>query len=312
MERKEDKARVYNEVGNKKRHETSDGWDACARRMCCSGKDGTRSIMKRRFLFFITASFMALSALTFLSSTMYLTVSKTQWERARCKIASVTWRDDLYDVRLSNYTDPVFVDTGLNFYDYNGTLIRLDETESNDTGNGKETKEENPKRLQVKGWYYEVKVKYGNVFFHGAIKDPSEVEIIPPIYSPGETRDCLCVIERLRSEVTLQQDTYEKYLEYVKSEKTDARGGSGGGAINSSKMSDVFEELDEDADDVYFVIAVVWPSVNVFLSDHSFERPLQYAMVAISLVSLALSLFVLRISKRYYVPDRETKVEYIA
>ena len=223
------------------------------------------------------------SALLAVSSTFYLSIVETEWVYAQCYVSRVTWKPDLYDIYLSNVTNPVFVDSNRSSTNVNST--------ANDT------LPLHPTKLQVKGWFYLVNVKYKNMYFHGAIRDPSETEMIPPIYEEKRVYECLCMIEKLRSEIAFQKNTYEKYVAYMKKKQEE-----------EGKSIDDYVGANYNEDDyIFFVVATMWPKIDAFSENHDIEKTIKITLVTASLAMLLVSIVMLKVFYSYYVKDGESE-----
>jgi hypothetical protein len=158
----------------------------------------------------------------------------------------------------------------------------------------------------VKGWLYLVDVKYKNMYFHSAIRDPSETEMIPPIYEKGRVYDCLCMIEKLRSEITFQKDTYEKYLAYMK-KKQEQEGKSSTDYVYGSDDDD-----DDDDENIFFVVATTWPKIDVFSENHEIEKTVKIILVSVSLIMLLVGIIMLKVFYSYYINDGDPDYTHVS
>lgn len=260
---------------------------------CCIDDKGGVScpghlIFKKKCLFVTIVTFIVFSALVSISSMYYLSIVETEWIMGQCYVSHVEWKSNLYDVYISTN------DTSRSFY----TTIKND-TISNTTN----TNETFPiVILQVKGWSYNVKVKYKNMFFKSVIRDPSETEAIPPLYEEGNVYDCLCMVEKLRSEITFQQDTYEKYIAYLKKKQEQDND-------DGKSLSDYVYDSDDIDDDIFFVIATTWPKIDAFSENHETEKRIKIMLVTISILMLLISVIMLKVFYSYYVKE-EGDAEY--
>jgi hypothetical protein len=137
------------------------------------------------------------------------------------------------------------------------------------------------------------------MYFHSAIRDPSETEMIPPIYEKGSVYECLCMIENLRSEITFQKETYEKYLAYMKKQREKEGKPTSGYAYD--------DDDDDDSDEnIFFVVATMWPKIDAFSDNHEMEKMVKITLVVSSLLMLLISIVMLKIFYSYYVTDGES------
>lgn len=266
---------------------------------CCFNRNGHLAcpgqlIFKKKCLFLIIVFSIIFSALFAASSTFYLSVVETEWVYAKCHVSKVSWKPDLYDIYLSNFTDPIF------------TINKTMTNKTNDVANLNATDPiALPTKLQVKGWLYLVDVKYKNMYFHGAIRDPSETEMIPAIYEENGIYDCLCMIEKLRSEITFQKETYEKYLAYMKKHQEEDEGKSGSEYIYDDNGGDVDENI-------FFVVATMWPKIDVFSENHEIEKTIKIILVSISLIMLLIGIIMLKVFYSYYINDGEPDYTHVS
>jgi hypothetical protein len=213
-------------------------------------------------------------------------VIETEWVTAKCQVMDVSWKSDLYDIYLirndsatkNNDTTIVAFET----MNVNDTIMNEDDTNSSISV-----------KLQVKGWLYAVKVQYKNMLFSSAIRDPSETEMIPPLYAKGSVHECLCMVEKLKSEVALQKDVYERYLAYMK-------------RLQEKEGKSFLEYIyDEDAVDenIFFVMATTWPKIDAFTEDHEMEKKIKIVLVVASFGALLVGLVLLKIFYSHYVDD---------
>ena len=219
----------------------------------------------------------------------YLSVVETEWVYGQCYVSSVTWKPDLYDVYVTNDTIPVFeIDSNVTDTEPGGKNANGDnETFDNDTDASF-----HPVVLQVKRWSYIVKVKYKNMYFKSIIRDPSEAEAIPPMYEKDRVYECLCMVEKLRSEIAFQQETYEKYVAYVKKKQEQ----------DGKKVID-YLYYDDVSDDIFFVVATMWPKIDTFAENHETEKKIKITLVASSLIMLFISIVMLKVFYSYYVKE---------
>lgn len=261
---------------------------------CCMNRQGNLAcpghlMFKKKCLFLVIVASILFSALFAISSTFYLSLVESEWVFAQCHVSKSDWRSDLYDIYLSNVTNPIFVTNGT--IDINNTYI------TNDTLPSKPTK------LQVKGWLYYVNVKYKNMYFSSVIRDPSETEMIPPIYETNQVYECLCMVEKLRSEIAFQKETYEKYLTYMKQQREK----------EGKSISDyVHGVYDDDENDIFFVVATMWPKIDTFSYNHEMEKTVKITLVASSFLMLFVGIIMLKIFYSHYVTDGEPDYAHVS
>lgn len=238
----------------------------------------------------------------------YLSVIETEWVTAQCYVRDVTWKTNLYDVYVKNYTDVIFSPPPTHpSTDQNDTEPGENDTITTPVSSPPSSSSPSPPSpvlLQVKGWYYAVEVKYKNMYFKSIVRDPSETEAIPPLYEEKNVYDCLCMVERLRSEIAFQRDLYDKYVAYVKKQR-EIEGGEEDGETNAgASLSDyVHYVYDDDEDEIFFVVATTWPKIDAFADNHETEKRIKIALVAASLGMLLISTIMLKFFYSHYVKE---------
>lgn len=279
--------------------------------------DVANNMIKKRCLFFSIICLLIFSILMTGGAISYLMTTEIEWVEAVCKVTDIIWYDDLYssyvfmiknqeltpdEQKEESIVEELFESIT------NETVFNALRSPSSEITFGKNNSIGNdsmvlnskikPIVIQVRGWLYLVNVKYKNMYFRSTIKDPSETQMIPPLYSKGYIGECLCMIEKLKSEMSLQKEDYEKYKEFIKKnpEENDSNNN------NNNNYFGNFNGLygDDDEDSIFFVTSTTWKDIDEFTGYHKNENYIKIFLITIPLLNVFFCAWLLRIFYKQY------------
>jgi hypothetical protein len=274
---------------------------------CCLRYDrlsvGCGNLPKRKCLFLSVVFLLVIMAMLTFTYLVYATTTDIVWEKGLCRVTDVRWRDNLYSVLTTvkdtnhPYDNNTHVYTGWKIFE-NGSLKNPIDGHHRDNDDDDEEKnyekDRIPVLLRVKGWYYYVDVKYDDMYFKSFIKDPSETEIISPLYAIGEIAPCLLMIEKLKSETLLLKDDFLKYKEYLSQ-------------MNQNNATEDKKEVDSiQGDTIFFVTATTWSQVDSFYETHYYENHLKATMTVISFVMIFASVVIMKQFYQLYIEEKRS------
>lgn len=282
----------------------------CIACCCCMSDRGTcvrpeNVVFKKKCMFFAIVVAIIFTAILTVSSTLYLSASGIEWVTAKCHVSSVTWKSDLYSIYVIESTGKSTNATLMDVFGHNNN----NNVNISDDGNNNQN-ETKPTLLQVQGWLYMVDVKYKNMYFQSIIRDPSEAEMIPPLFPKNTISDCLCMIEKLRFETTLQKEEYEKYKAYMTKQQQSLSPSSPLDYIYKKSSGGNNDDDDED-EAIFFITATMWPKIDELTQEHVSEKYIKIFLVTVCVVMMFIFICMLRVFYKNHVSDDSQNYTYI-
>lgn len=292
---------------------------ACSQRCRCP----TKAAFKKNCIFFSIVSAMLFSGLLAASSVALVSVLEPEWIKAVCYVKGISWKEDLYEVFVKSTSSEGKYD-GTDYYsDSNPDDVRTKKQKELDAVSNKT-------KVTVPGWLYDVEVRYDDFRFGSAIRDPSDSRLIPPLYDEGNAYECMCIVQKLKTESSMQKDRYEKYLSFFKKwkseepakgpqSKSESESGKGpsfnasrtivenagrenvSSAVKHPSPNEPEEEEEEvEEETMYFVVSTSWPAVDTFWESYEVERNVKTTLLLVSVGIFVAAIASLKIYYGHY------------